>query len=241
MDGSSRQQADVGKLLIPRYILPIHTTLTSQTVLFCTVCHTHHMRIIIISFLLLLQHNTVSAQRSGTGSSYFRGGVNLFASWVKSNDPLVMGAFNLAPGIKMIEGRDISATITLPVSIGAAFRDFDNSYFGLDIPAMFELHFASATGDNLRTKMGLMVGAGAGYTVTALYNYYDDLTRSIGYWGFRFHTGISFGKDAVDGHPMVIASFGKSFTGKSKYTVGLGLVIVMRGSMKKPSPETGGQ
>ncbi|MGZ5255621.1 MAG: hypothetical protein ACXWCT_14515 [Flavitalea sp.] len=199
------------------------------------------MRIIIFSFLLLLQYNPVSGQRSGTGSPYLRGGVNLFASWVKTNDPLVMGAFNLAPGIKMIEGRDISATITLPVSIGAAFRDFDNSYFGLDIPAMFELHFASATGDNLRTKMGLMVGVGAGYTVTALYDYYNDLTRSIGYWGYRFHTGISFGNVASDGHPMIIASFGKSFTGKSKYTVGLGLVIVMRGNMKSPSSETDGR
>ncbi|MGZ8517723.1 MAG: hypothetical protein ACXWWD_10250, partial [Chitinophagaceae bacterium] len=63
------------------------------------------MRIIIFSFLLLLQYNPVSGQRSGTGSPYLRGGVNLFASWVKTNDPLVMGAFNLAPGIKMIEGR----------------------------------------------------------------------------------------------------------------------------------------
>lgn len=231
----------MGKLLIPKGILPIHKTLNLQTVISCNGYHTHYMRKIIFSFLLLLLlYNPIIGQRSGPGSSYVRGGVNLFASWVETNDPLVMGAFNISPGIKMIEGRDISATITLPVSIGAAFRDFDNSYFGLDIPAMFELHFASATGDNLRSKLGLMVGAGAGYTVTALYDYNSDVTRSIGYWGLRFHTGISFGKDASDGHPMIIASFGKSFTGKPKYTVGLGLVIVMRGNMKSPSSETEG-
>jgi hypothetical protein len=193
------------------------------------------MSAIILQVLLLqLIFFPVIAQEDRDERAYLRAGVNLFTTWSGNQDPFVMGTFNIAPGFQLIKGRDVSATITLPLSAGGAFREIGNSYFGMDVPAMLEFHFGSATGENRRSKLGLMLGGGAGYILTAIEDEYTGRTRSIDFWGLRFHTGISFGKLGSAGKGMVIASFGKSFTGNTKYTLGLGLAVILTGEAKDP-------
>jgi hypothetical protein len=135
--------------------------------------------------------------------------------------------------------------LTLPMSIGYSSDNYYHTgYFGLDVPAMLEFNFGAAAGNSATSGVGFMLGAGAGYQAVGSYNNstFDDEDRSsdMDFWGYRLNFGISLGKDPTGDRSMIAASFGKSFTRDKKYTISIGVCMIL-GNRKKITDRYGTQ
>lgn len=178
-------------------------------------------------FIIALSFAINSYSQSQYKTFYARGGLSLFlAGSKKDNSPVVaLPSLTLAPGLNFIKGKDFGLSLTAPVSLG--FSKNSDYYFGLDLPAMLEMHFGSATGNQDTKSLGLMIGSGIAYNYT--YNNYDDNYTGtyISFTSYRFHSGISFGKSADGGRVMAVFSYGFGIRSSSKKLFGIGLQYVL--------------
>jgi hypothetical protein len=182
--------------------------------------------------------SSVVAQKPAS-IGYFRGGANLNFSWPEQGKLFCIPAFNLTPGLRIVQGTDFALVLTLPISAGYSSDNYYHTgYIGLDIPAMLEFNFGAATGNSATSGVGFMLGMGAGYQTVGTYDnssFNDEVEYSeMDFWGSRFSFGISFGKDPSGDRSMIIAGYGKSFTVDKKYTISIGAYIIL-GNRKKLS------
>ena len=157
---------------------------------------------------------------------YFRGGLSLFLADTKTGNDALTGlpCITLAPGLNFIKGKDFCLSLTSPVSLGASKNG--SYYFGFDLPAMLEAHFGSATGNQDKKSLGFMIGSGVAYYYAA--NDYESYNVShSSFIGYRFHSGISFGKDLGGDRLMFLVSYGFSISSPGKKIVGLSLQMLM--------------
>ncbi|MGE5107902.1 MAG: hypothetical protein ACM3H8_10180, partial [Sphingobacteriales bacterium] len=114
-------------------------------------------------------------------------------------------AITISPGLRLIQGKDFALSLTAPISIGASSRSNTYLDLGVDLPAMLETHFGSATGNQDKVSLGGILGAGVAYHYSKnYYDSFDDVKVSFG--GYRFHGGISFSKDDNGDRFLILAS-----------------------------------
>lgn len=158
---------------------------------------------------------------------YFSAGASVFFPWHHQSDVAVFPALTINPGLRLAQRRNFALTLNFPCSGGGTFRN--DTYLGIDIPAMLTLHFGSAAANNSSSKSGFIIGAGAAYMDVV--NFYDNINFNkvrTEFWGYRFNAGISFKTDKEQGGvPAVILSFGRSVNGKDAYVVGIGIHFIL--------------
>jgi hypothetical protein len=191
------------------------------------------MKIVLTSlyfFALLFSAPAIAQKPASIG--YFRCGANLNFSWPEKGKIFLIPAFNLTPGLRIIQGTDFAIVITLPVSIGYSSDNYYHTgYFGLDVPAMLEFNFGAATGNSATSGVGFMLGAGAGYQAVGSYDNSsfndEDQFSDMDFWGYRLSFGASFGKDPTGDRNMIVANFGQSLTQDRKYTISIGIYLIL--------------
>ncbi len=146
---------------------------------------------------------------------YFRGGVSLFMAENKPGSDLIFfPGFTLAPGMRLMNGDNFALSLSAPLSIGWSGRNV--SYFGFDAPIMFDISLGSAAGNPDKSNFGVIMGAGLAYLYAE--NVSTDYTTglqefsSADFSGPRFQLGFSFDKEDDNGAPMVLFSYGRSWT-----------------------------
>lgn len=192
--------------------------------------------VIILSVLLGLFASSESvSQKKYASVVYVRAGLTAFVPWEEHGETLFFPGLTIGPGLRIIQGRDFALVATLPVTVGAAFAEWDYSYLGVDVPAMLECHFGSSTG-NTDKPMGFMLGAGVGYHYAGEYYYdyydydyedHDGENRQLDFWGLRLAAGVTFGKDQAGNgdRMMIMAQYSKNLASEKKYTAGLGFYL----------------
>lgn len=178
-------------------------------------------------------------------------GVTVFAPWTEHGDGPVFPAFTFSPGVRIVQGSDFALVASLPLSVGIAFAEMDYSYLGIDVPAMLEFHFGSATGNTNKTA-GFMLGAGAGYQYAGEtynpymvgyddYDYWDTATvHQLDFWGYRLQAGVTFGKEREGQYgdrSMILLQYGRSLASDKKYTIGVGFYMSVGNRRVPTSPK----
>lgn len=197
-----------------------------------------------MTILIAIFSSSSFAQKKYESNVYLRAGLTLFFPWESHGDELFFPSLSIAPGFRIVQGNDFALIATLPVSAGIVLNTWNDSYFGFDVPAMLELHFASATGNSLKNRAGFMLGAGAGYHFAGDYRYpyhydYEDPNlyeyRQLDFWGYRLMAGVSFGKDATGAGDrlMILGQFGQSLASEKKYTIGIGIYGIVGNRKRK--------
>lgn len=172
---------------------------------------------------------SASAQKKGT--FYGRFGGNIFFSGSKEKGPFFFPAISFAPGIRIAQSKDFALVLAAPISVGASIRSSNSSYLGIDAPATLEFNFGSAAGNNEKSRVGLMIGAGAGYHYAGNYaeTYNDPYSdfRHFDFWGYRLESGITFGKGGNGSQIMILFNYGRGFSSEKRTMIGAGLVFTM--------------
>jgi hypothetical protein len=199
-----------------------------------------NMKIILTSLFMIVQlYGFPSMAQKPASIGYFRGGVNLNFSWPENGKLFCIPAFNLTPGLRIVQGSDFAMVLTMPITVGYSSDNYYHTgYAGLDVPVMLEFNFGAATGNSATSGVGFMIGAGAGYQDVGTYDNsisdYGTQKSDMDFWGYRLSFGISFGKDPTGDRTMITTSFGRSFTLDKKYTFSIGAYIIL-GNRKKLS------
>ena len=170
-----------------------------------------------------LQFKPHKAYKAG----YLRLGLSLFTSWLSNDDDkvVIFPALTVTPGLNLVQGKNFSAAITFPISVGFSIKT--NTYFGVDLPGMFEINIGSAAGNNENSNLGFMLGAGGAYHYSENY-YLDDYDRvKSDFWGYRFHFGVSWGKDFSGDKTLLLVSYGRGISDNRKNIIGIGIFMVM--------------
>jgi hypothetical protein len=146
---------------------------------------------------------------------YVRGGVSLFIAENKPGSDLIFfPGFTVAPGMRLMNGDNFAVSLSAPLSIGWSGRNV--SYFGFDAPIMFDISLGSAAGNPDKSNFGVIMGAGLAYLYAE--NVSTDYTTglqefsSADFTGPRFQFGISFNKQYDNSAPIVLFSYGRSWT-----------------------------
>ena len=152
---------------------------------------------------------------------YTRAGCNLFTSWLTNNDDkvIVVPALSLSLGLRLLQSDVAAVSITLPVSVG--FSSKSDSYLGVDLPAMLELHMGSATGNNENASFGGMLGAGLGYNYSGNYGIESD------FWGYRLEAGVSFKSESSGNAALLLISYGRGIADSRKNLIAVGIHLVV--------------
>lgn len=201
----------------------------------------------LIPVLFLSLSFSSIAQKKYASNVYVRLGGSLFFPWESQGNALFFPALTIGPGFRIIQGTDFALIASLPISAGAVFNTYNESYFGFDAPAMLEMHFGSATGNSKDKSAGFVLGAGAGYHFTGDYRYpyYYDYEnpdyyeyRQLDFWGYRLLAGVSFGKDRTGSgdRGMIAVQYGRSLASDKKYTIGVGLYGIIGNTKKSEEP-----
>jgi len=158
---------------------------------------------------------------------YARAGCNLFTSWLTNNNDkvIIVPALSLALGARLLQSDVAAVSVTLPVSAG--FSSKSDTYLGVDLPALLELHLGSATGNNEYARVGGILGAGLAYNYSG--NYWEDSYGRIesDFWGYRFEAGISFKSELSGNAAILLISYGRGITDSHKNLIAIGIHLVM--------------
>ena len=182
-------------------------------------------KLFLVSIFCICSSMLVLSQKKPIG--YIAPGVAFFTPWSYHKDAVFFPAFTLSPGIKCIQGKDVALVLNFPISAGLTFKS--DAFAGIDLPAMLNLHFGSATGNNPAARVGIVVGAGAAYINVVNYydNQYNDKVHTE-FWGYRFNLGVSF-KESSSVVPAIICSYGKSINKRVGNVIGIGLQLIVKG------------
>jgi hypothetical protein len=193
-------------------------------------------RIILIGLILMSFFQTVSAQKPAS-LIYFRIGGSFFVSWKNDFKAFYIPAVTVVPGFRLIQSKDFALTISAPVSIGPSFKVFEKSYWGVDLPALMELHIGSSAGNSGTSNIGFMLGAGVAYHYAGKYKEDDSyiynngigniLVDELSFAGYRFIAGISFGKNKSGDRGLITATFGKDFDHEKDFVTGIGIAFIL--------------
>ena len=184
-------------------------------------------KIFLYCMLLSLEGTSVSAQKKspGFGAGYINMGCAFFVPSSYNNDPVIFPAFTFTPGVKFLQDRDFAIVLNFPLSAGLTFKS--DAFAGIDLPAMLNLHFGSAAGNNPDTKFGFIFGAGVAYmNVVNNYDNAHNEKQHTEFWGYRFNAGVTF-KESSSIVPAIICSYGKSITKNVGSMVGIGLQLIV--------------
>ena len=165
--------------------------------------------------LICLTTSTCAFAQSESKLLYVRAGLSLFVAENKPGSDLIFfPGFTLAPGMRLMNGNNFALSLSSPISIGWSGRNV--SYFGFDAPIMFDISLGSAAGNPDKSNFGVILGAGLAYlyaeNVSTDYNTGLQGFSSADFTGPRFQLGFSFGKDQDNSAPMVMFSYGRSWT-----------------------------
>lgn len=157
---------------------------------------------------------------------YANVGASVFFPWDYHSDVAVFPGITLTPGLRLIESKSFALVLNFPLTLGGTSKT--DTYLGIDLPAMLNLHFGSAA-NNENSKFGLILGAGAAYiNVVNFYNNVASEKIHTEFWGYRFNAGISLKADKQDGDvPAIIFSFGRSINGKDAYVAGVAIHLIL--------------
>ena len=148
-------------------------------------------------------------------------GASLFFPWEHEKDAAVFPTFTFTPGLRLAQNKNFALVLSCPLSAGGTFKN--DTYLGIDVPAMVSIHIGSAAANNNNSKLGFILGAGAGYINVV--NFYEDRYFEkvhTEFWGYRFNASMSFKADEkTGGVPAIMLSFGRSINGKDAYMVGI--------------------
>ncbi len=188
------------------------------------------MRRILFITLLTVTAITTTAQKYQS-PLYLRGGFSLFASWVTYDHTVFFPGISVAPGIRLIQGDDMAVALSAPLTIGASFKNHDNTFLGLDLPVMMEFNFGTATGNASKPKAGFMLGAGIAFHHAGRYErdlFGDEISyEQVSFFGYRAIAGISFNKEKDGSAPMITFSWGKPFNHVNKALIGIGASFIL--------------
>lgn len=171
--------------------------------------------------LLTLVCLTVSACAFAQSESkllYVRAGLSLLVAENKPGSDLIFfPGFTLAPGMRLMNGDNFALSLSAPLSLGFSGRNV--SYFGFDAPIMFDISLGSAAGNPDDSKFGVIMGAGLAYLYAenvSTDSYGTQRFSSADFTGPRFQLGFSFKKEPDNTAPMVLFSYGRSWTSTGK-------------------------
>ena len=177
---------------------------------------------LIPGIFLLFCYQAIS-QKAVSGN--LEAGLSIYGAWKDGSKAAFLPSVTLGPGVKFINSGSVSILLSVPCTVGWNLNK--GTYFGINAPAMLSLQFGSASGKDKDSKLGFIVGAGAGYTNIVNYHETSGEKRAHKeFWGYLFRAGFSFGKieDGIAG-PLLVFNFGKSITTGNGYVAGLNLLI----------------
>jgi hypothetical protein len=113
-----------------------------------------------------------------------------------------------------MNGNNFALALNAPLSIGGSGRNLN--YFGIDLPVMFDINLGSAAGNPDKSNFGIVMGAGLAYfyAENVSTNFSTGLQEfsSADFSGPRFEFGFSFKKETDNSAPLVLFSYGRSWT-----------------------------
>lgn len=155
------------------------------------------MKKLLLHITSLIIALNVSAQK---GFFYLNGGLSLFLAGAETSENLtVLPSITIGPGFRLLNTKEFSISADFPVSIGAS-GDIDDSYFGINAPAILNLNFGYGASLKSTSKFGISLGAGVGYHYS--YNeyydpFYSDEYDDLSLASYVFQSGFFF----RDKHP----------------------------------------
>ncbi len=146
---------------------------------------------------------------------YVRGGLSLFVAQNKPGSDLIFfPGITVAPGMRLMNGDRFALSLSAPITVGSSGQNM--SYFGIDAPVMFDISIGSAAGNPDSSDFGVIMGAGLAYfyAENVSTNFSTGLQEfsSADFAGPRFELGFSFKKDDNNSAPVVLFSYGRSWT-----------------------------
>lgn len=171
-----------------------------------------------IILICVITTTNAGAQKS---IGYFRLGVTLLTS-IEDDNPILFPGITIVPGLRIIQRKNFLVSISTPITLGSIFEN--DTYLGIDAPAMLDLSFFSATGNNEKAHAGFIVGGGMAYL--NIRSLYDDVDGHK-FWGYRFHAGLSFGKGDSGDRTLILLSFAKSATRHQGKVIGISVQGIM--------------
>jgi len=152
---------------------------------------------------------------------YARAGLSFFEAYNPSQTHTVYApGVTVALGVRMLQGKNAAVTVSFPITAG---WNRQNVFFDIDLPAMIDLHLGCAAGNNQRSQVGFVMGAGMAYLYAS--NNRDRNTIHVG--GLRYQAGISFGRRNHDARNLILASYGRSTTPSHNQIVGISFQFIM--------------
>ena len=182
-------------------------------------------KILTVFIITIVPYSTIIAQHLPIG--YFKAGVGLQTAWTDEDHILFFPGITISPGIRMIQGKEFALTLSTPITFGATFKS--DTWAGFDLPAMVDFSIASAADNDLKSKLGFVVGAGVAYFYAT--NYYDEeLFEKVHteFWGWRFQSGISLGKFGEK--CLLLFSYGRSMSGNNGHVFGIHIQLILNGT-----------
>ena len=157
---------------------------------------------------------------------YFRFGLSGFLAYSHPGDEVILsGGFTFAPGFYLVQSKNYTVSLSAPITLGGG-SNYTYSYGVVDLPAMLDLHFGSASEYNYQSTAGLILGIGVGRYYSYNIDKSTDLLSTASLWGPRYQAGFSFGKSSTP--TLIMIHYGESFGTAGGKIFGLSVQAVMR-------------
>ena len=151
--------------------------------------------------LFLLLAGQLPAQKKNAG--YTKGGLSFILGGAKtSNNLTFVPAITLAPGLRIINGKEVSVSVEAPLSLGASLDEDDDFFLGFELPVAVNLNFGYGASKRSGSRIGWSAGIGKAYHFS--YNEFftgfdNEPTDELSLWGTLLQTSFFFRNKNRDG------------------------------------------
>jgi hypothetical protein len=187
---------------------------------------------LVLSTRLCAQTITESAPRPSDSSGlknqlgYLRLGLSFLVPFNQQSNPVIFPAITVAPGIRIMQTKDFILSLSVPLSVMGTFK-YDY-LLGIDLPFMLDFNLGAAAGNDQKSTVGFILGAGYAY-IDAVNNYNGEegVYKRADFWGCRFQFGMDIGKeDSQNDRDIIMLSFGRGFTNSRLWMIGLSFQVL---------------